>query len=135
MRLLLLLIAVFSLVSPVRAHDPIALRASRMLDVESGKVVLNPVIVIDHDRIVGINPDTLPANAELIDLGDRILLPGLIDCHTHLTLDPHLVSGHEFVAESSAETTLRATRNARRTLRAGFTTEGRGSAKPDQRLH
>ena len=59
------------------------IRAARMLDLETGRMVRNPVVVVEGDRIatVGGRP---PRGGTLIDLGDATLLPGLIDLHTHL---------------------------------------------------
>ena len=62
-----------------------ALRATRMLDVRSGSVIRNPVVVVTNGRIAAAGANvTVPAGAAVIDLGDAMLLPGLIDSHTHL---------------------------------------------------
>src|SRR5580704_9498291 len=63
----------------------VALRASRMLDVKSGSIVHDPVILIQNENITAAGVSLkIPAGAEVVDLGDATLLPGLIDCHTHL---------------------------------------------------
>jgi len=63
----------------------LAVRASRMLDVKTGNVVTNAVILIENGRIKGAGSGlAIPAGTEVIDLGEAIILPGLIDCHTHL---------------------------------------------------
>jgi imidazolonepropionase-like amidohydrolase len=98
------------------------LRAGRMLDVEKGQFVEPAVIVVEGDRIVAINPAREPAEAEVIDLGDRTLLPGFIDAHTHLTGDLEGDWVNAPVRQSPADLALRGARNAKRTLRAGFTT-------------
>ncbi len=70
--------------SPARS-TPTVLRAARMLDVKTGNVVQNPVVVITDGRITAAGSDvSVPAGATVIDLGDAMLLPGLIDAHTHL---------------------------------------------------
>src|ERR1700675_4393159 len=62
----------------------VALRAARMLDVQSGRMQENAIVVIQGDHIVRVG-GPIPDGAEVIDLGDSTLLPGLIDAHTHLT--------------------------------------------------
>ena len=62
---------------------PLILKAARLLDVRTGKVESPAQIWIKGGRI---QPGPPPADAETLDLGDRTLLPGLIDCHTHLLI-------------------------------------------------
>ena len=99
----------------------IVLRAARMLDVRSGRMVSPAVVVIEKDRIKSINPATVPA-ATVIDLGDVTLLPGFIDMHTHLSGDLEGNWLNRSVTDSAADNALRGARNARKTLMAGFTT-------------
>lgn len=97
------------------------IRAARMLDVETGEIINNPVVVIEDGRIAAVG-GRVPRGADLIDLGDATLLPGLIDLHTHLSGD---LSGDwvtRDVRETEADAALRAAANARKTLLAGFTT-------------
>src|SRR5262245_22449761 len=61
-----------------------ALHAARLLDVEAGRILDNATVLVEGERIRAVNPKEIPAGAEVIELGDRTLLPGLIDCHTHL---------------------------------------------------
>jgi len=65
-----------------------AVRAARMIDVRSGTVIANAVVLVEKDRIQAAGGGlTIPAGARLINLGDATLLPGLIDAHTHLLQD------------------------------------------------
>src|SRR5688572_21823056 len=99
-----------------------ALHAARMLDVESGRVLADATVLIQGERIVAVNPAQLPAGVEVIELGERTLLPGLIDCHTHLNSDLEGEWVRREVLETAAHAALRGAKNARLTLLAGFTT-------------
>ncbi|MFQ5817792.1 MAG: amidohydrolase family protein [Terriglobia bacterium] len=107
---------------PAAAQRVTVVRAAQMLDVVSGRVVKNVVVVIEGDRIKSLGAAAVPADAETIDLGDLTLLPGFIDLHTHLAYDIEGDWVHRVVKEGPADAALRAARNARRTLLAGFTT-------------
>ncbi len=104
----------------------IVLRAARMFDGVSDRIVSPGVIVVLGDKIRGIGANTeIPANSEVIDLGDATLLPGFIDAHTHLT-DFYSLDARQqeldTLKQSPAERALLASVNARVTLMAGFTT-------------
>jgi imidazolonepropionase-like amidohydrolase len=102
---------------------PIHLVAAGMLDVVSGEVVRPGDLLIEGDRIVAVAPATVPADAEVIDLGDVTLLPGLMDMELNLLMGgPDHASPLVAVQDDPAVKTLRAVANARRTLRSGFTT-------------
>jgi imidazolonepropionase-like amidohydrolase len=91
---------------PARAQVTI-IRAGRLLDVQAGKLLENQTIVVTDSLITSIRPTdgtAAPPNAQVIDLSDATVLPGLIDAHVHLTL-----AGPP-------------KQNAEATLRAGFTT-------------
>jgi len=100
----------------------LAIKASNMLDVKSGKLISPAVILVQDGLITAINPKSIPENTKTIDLKGKTLLPGLIDLHTHLTWD--LIDGWEYQAtnETPADWSLRGARNAKLTLYAGFTT-------------
>lgn len=103
---------------------PTALRAARMVDVVNGTVIKDAVVVIDGQRITAAGPAAstpIPAGAQVIDLGDRTLLPGLVDTHTHLMSDP-TEPRYERFGVSFPRTVLTGARNARATLMAGVTT-------------
>ncbi|RZM19090.1 MAG: amidohydrolase family protein, partial [Sphingomonas sp.] len=70
----------------------VVVTAAHMIDVLAGKRVDNPQVTIVDGRItaVGRKGDAVPTGAERVDLGERTLLPGLIDMHVHLTSDPTL---------------------------------------------
>ena len=98
------------------------IEAAQYLDVVSGSFVSPAIIVIEGDRIVSINPKNRPADAKLVSLDDHVLLPGLMDAHTHLNYE--LVDGWETetVRYTAGDFALRAVPNAKKTLMAGFTT-------------
>src|ERR1700729_1983720 len=112
----------------------IVLRAARLLDIESGKIVKPGEVLVTGERIVEVGATvTHPPAAEILDLGDRTLLPGLIDAHVHLFLHPG-AEDLQTVEESVPQRTIVAVLAARADLMAGFTaerdmgTEGAGSA-------
>jgi imidazolonepropionase-like amidohydrolase len=123
-------------VAQVPATEPhaIVLHAARLLDVKNGKIVKPGEILVQLDRIVEVGSAVKhPQGAEVLDLGDQTLLPGLIDAHIHLFLHPG-AEDLQTVQESVAQRTIMATLAARNDLMAGFTaerdmgTEGAGSA-------
>ena len=63
------------------------LKAAGFIDVRAGKIIRPATIVIEDERIAAINPDMIPDNVKLVELGDQIILPGLLDMHTHLAFD------------------------------------------------
>jgi len=99
----------------------IILSASQFLDVQSGKMVSPAVVVIEDGLIVDINPKTLPKNYQKVDLGNKILLPGLIDAHVHLHWDEDYPFS-SMLTESTSEAAFRGAKNAKKNLMAGFTT-------------
>jgi imidazolonepropionase-like amidohydrolase len=112
----------------------VVLHAARLLDVESGKIVTPGEVLVEGERIVAVGRSVShPAGAEVIELGDTTLMPGLIDAHIHLFLHPG-AEDLQTVNESVPQRTIIATLAARADLMAGFTaerdmgTEGAGSA-------
>ena len=125
-KLLSLVYAVAVLCSVGVAQQPpakrIVVRASRVLDVASGRLLSGQQVVVEGDRIVSVGPaGSLDAGAQVIDLGDATLLPGLIDAHTHLTFRLNSV-GYEGLGISGPREALIGAYNAGITLEAGFTT-------------
>ncbi|NYF52778.1 metal-dependent hydrolase family protein [Tunturiibacter gelidoferens] len=116
------------------AKHVVVLHAARMLDVAAGKLVAPGEVLVEGERIVAVGPHVeRPAGAEVIDLGDATLMPGLIDAHVHLFLHPG-AEDLQTVQESVPERTLIAAGAAKADLMAGFTaerdmgTEGAGCA-------
>jgi imidazolonepropionase-like amidohydrolase len=112
--------------SAVRNAQPrrTVVRAARLLDVRTGAFVNNPVVVIEDDRIMAVGSNlAVPAGAQVLDLGNLTLVPGLIDCHTHVLLEPEDERGAPpVVTKSQAYRTVEGVAAARKDLEAGFTT-------------
>ena len=113
---------------PSRAAEPVksrvALRAARLLDVRAGRYVERPVVVVAGDRVESVGTEA-PEGVRLIDLGDRVLLPGLIDAHTHILLQGDATQAEyyeQILQEYPAHRVARAVRALRIALEHGFTT-------------
>ena len=128
--------AFFLLLTLTAAHAQTAtvLHAKRLLDIETGRMLSPGELLVRGDRIVEVGVTvTHPQGAQVLDLGDSTLLPGLIDAHVHLFLHPG-AEDLQTVQESVPQRTIVATIAAREDLMAGFTaerdmgTEGAGSA-------
>jgi imidazolonepropionase-like amidohydrolase len=110
-----------------------------MLDVKTGAVVANAVVVVADGRVVAAGANVaVPAGARVVDLGAVTLLPGLIDCHTHIMAASADEYATMLLTKSEAYRALEGAANARRTLMAGFTTvrdvENEGSGYADVAL-
>jgi imidazolonepropionase-like amidohydrolase len=109
---------------PVYAEDGVTyIRAGQLVDVIDGSVESDRVIVVEGERIARIGDADdirIPANATVIDLSGKTVLPGLIDMHDHLTGDARF-HGYESLGISVPRETLYGVLNARKTLMAGFT--------------
>ncbi len=104
---------------------PIVLHAARLFEVEPGKIISPGEVLVEGGRIRAVGTSVPhPAGAQVIDLGDRTLMPGLIDAHVHLFLHPAPPSeGMQTVDESAPQRTIQATLAAKADLMAGFTSE------------
>jgi imidazolonepropionase-like amidohydrolase len=99
------------------------IKAARLIDGQGGGPLANAVVVIEDDRIARVGAGLpVPAGAEVIDLGTATLLPGLIDCHTHLTGQPGDNYYDDMFRRSPIDSAVVAHIYAKRTLDAGFTT-------------
>lgn len=128
------LTASFPQAQPPTATRLIVLHAARLLDIEGGRIVQPGEVLVEDDRIREAGSSVAhPAGAQVIDLGDATLMPGMIDAHVHLFLHPG-AEDLQTVEESVPQRTIIATLAARDDLMAGFTaerdmgTEGAGSA-------
>jgi len=126
--------AVWAQSPPPASRHAVVVRAARLLDIESGKMLTPGEVLVQGETIAEVGSAVKrPAGAEIIDLGDCTLLPGLIDAHVHLFLHPG-AEDLQTVQESVPQRTIAAALAARDDLMAGFTserdmgTEGAGSA-------
>jgi len=116
------------------ASRPIVLHAARLLEIATGRMITPGEILVEGERITAAGSAVShPAGAQVIDLGDTTLMPGLIDAHVHLFLHPG-AEDLQTVEESVPQRTVLAILAARDDVMAGFTaerdmgTEGAGSA-------
>ncbi|HEX2763467.1 MAG TPA: amidohydrolase family protein [Allosphingosinicella sp.] len=125
-RLLLAAAAAALLAAPALAAETVVVTADRMIDVLTGRVVDEPVVVITDGRIAsvvgrgGARP-AIPAGAKRIDLSGKTLLPGLIDMHVHLDADAR-ISGYRGLEYTDSFWQAVGVSNAKKMLEAGFTT-------------
>ena len=104
------------------ASQTTVLRAQRMLDVRSGRIVSPAVLVVSDGLIQAINPATPPSNADVVDLGNVTLLPGFIDMHVHVLVRDAASYRPDVLGENGADAVMRSSASARKMLLAGFTT-------------
>ena len=109
---------------PVPADHLVAIRAGRLFDGKSDKLLTNQVVVIKNDRISEVGPADrvqIPAGTEVLDLSHATVLPGLIDAHTHVFGNgPDLEM--QILRDSYQYRTLTALANAQKDMMVGFTT-------------
>ena len=122
--LLIFILVPTLLLAQAPQKEAVLIKAGKLIDVRSGRVLTDQAILIEGDRIKQVGPAQsiqAPAGARVIDLSNATVLPGLIDCHTHLTFDPSH-SGYSSLGISTPREALYGAKNARLTLEAGFTT-------------
>jgi imidazolonepropionase-like amidohydrolase len=125
MRRILLVVFFVFILSPRAYSGPGAVRCGKLLDVRSGQVLVDQMVVFDAaGTITSVGSFTstkLPNGVTAIDLSNATCLPGLIDVHTHLTGEP-TGNGYASLGISIPREAITGVKNARLTLRAGFTT-------------
>jgi len=110
---------------PAPLDSVIAIRAGHVVDVENGRVLDKQIILVRAGKIEAIGSDIkIPASAKIVDLSDKTVLPGLIDCHTHLADGAHDGNGDPMsqLKRTASQVALESVPNARMTLESGFTT-------------
>ena len=110
--------------SSIATAQVTVVHAGRLVDPDSGTVLIDQVIVVDGGKIQAVGKGlAIPARARVIDLSDKTVLPGFIDCHTHLVDGLTAVNGEPFnvVKKTAAQMVLGAVPNAEKTLLSGFT--------------
>jgi len=107
------------------SKEVVLIKAGKLIDVRAGRTLTDQAILIEGDRIKEVGPSASivarAPGARVIDLSSATVLPGLIDCHTHLTSDPGH-TGYTGLGLSIPRQALIGAKNARLTLEAGFTT-------------
>ena len=104
-----------------------AIRAGRLLDPEAGRILINQIIVVEGTRIREVGPNVaIPAGAQVIDLSQATVMPGLVEAHNHLALTykpvpENNVYYYTYVQESTALRAIQAASNGMQMLNAGFT--------------
>src|SRR6185503_8550373 len=127
--LILILVAVSaSLFAQTAPRQTVLIRAGRLIDVRNGRVLNDQAILIEGDRIKEVGPwnqlASRAAGARVIDLSSATVLPGMIDCHTHILLQGDITSedyDSQLLKESIPFRAIRATVAARTGLMNGFT--------------
>ena len=104
-----------------------AIKAGKLIDADAGAVLSNQIVLIRGDKIAAVGKEkdvTIPGGATVVDLSNMTVLPGLIDCHTHLADGSENGSGDPltYLKKSAAEIAFESVPNARAMLESGFTT-------------
>jgi imidazolonepropionase-like amidohydrolase len=121
----LLLLATLALASHTASAQKTYLHCGRLLDVRSGRLLSQQTIVVEKDHIVAVQAGYTAASSpqdQVVNLENKTVMPGFIDCHVHLESSPSRNSFREKFTLNPADVAYRAEANALVTLRAGFTT-------------
>lgn len=110
--------------TPTQAR-PVVLKAAHLFDGVTGRLTDGAVIVVSDGRILAVGASAaIPAGAQVIDLGDATLMPGMIDSHVHMgdeSVDNWYLGFYQGIMRFPAEQAIYATKYAKETLEAGFT--------------
>src|SRR5438105_6340663 len=118
--LLLLCICVYSAIAPAQIT---AIRAGRLIDPDSGSVLTDQIILIQGNKIQAVGKAlAIPTGVNVIDLSTKTVLPGLIDCHTHVADGQSDGDPFNVLKKTASQIALESVPNARAMLLSGFTT-------------
>ena len=135
MKPLLLSLALTCLASSCALANSLVIKAKHMVDVENGKLIENPIVVIEGNLFKQIGQQgqiKIPEDAQVIDLPEHTLLPGFMDMHVHLTSSARH-HGYKRLAISLPRSALYGVVSAEKTLMSGFTTV-RNVGAPDTQM-
>ena len=111
------------LYSALLSAQTLAVKAGTLIDPDAGRALKDQVVLVRDGKVEAVGHDLpIPAGTQIIDLSTETVLPGLIDCHTHLAdgrRDPDPVTWFQ---RTAAQVALESVPNARVTLESGFTT-------------
>jgi imidazolonepropionase-like amidohydrolase len=102
-----------------------AIKTPRLFDGTGSPVVRDALVVIENERIVAVGPTSqvaLPAGVSVLDVGDRTVMPGLIDAHVHILWSGSVASGQESRVATDSQALLMGVRNVQVALKSGLTT-------------
>jgi imidazolonepropionase-like amidohydrolase len=121
----LLLAAAFG-IAPAATAQVTAIRAGRLLDPEAGTITTGQVILVENGRFTAVGAASVPQGAEVIDLSDLTVMPGLVDAHNHLALTYKEVPENNvyyltYVLDGTPLRAIQAVSNGIQMLNAGFT--------------
>src|ERR1700687_2503141 len=119
----IVLVAVALVLSQSAVAQVTVVRAGRLIDPDSGTVLTSQVIMIKDGKIQAVGKElALPADAKWIDLSDKTVLPGLIDCHTYVADGKSGGEPFNVLRKTASQIALESIPNARAMLLSGFTT-------------